>query len=222
MKRSSRERRTPQKQTSLAPVIQFRPAAVSVMPDISMEAVLSFIKETRGDLTWTVNAITETLNISRAEAEKVLPILELQGYIKQTGKHEWMTTINGETVSGSKAPHFSSQRVSKALSDLEDRIQAVNEGHHSAFRVTEAVAFGDFLHGKPLAQAADVGIRLVPRRGSTGDEREFLKKLRARNSAIQLLAYKSWMSRRLHHKLLSNGGDRHSVPRSKIIRRDEP
>lgn len=208
MKRSSSGRRTPPKPTGLASVIQFRPTAVSTMPDISMEAVLSFIKETRGDLTWTVNTITETLKISRAEAEKVLPILDLQGCIKQTGKREWMTTINGEAVSGSKVPHFSSQRVSKALSDLEDRIQAANKEHDFPFRITEAVAFGDFLHSKPLAQAADVGIRLTPRHSSAGDEREFLKKLRARNTAIQLVEYKPWMSRRLHHNLLSNRGVR--------------
>jgi len=223
MKRSNSSGQTPPKQTGLASVIQFRSAGVGTMPDIPMEAVLSFIKETRGDLTWTVNTITETLKMSRAEAAKVLPILELQGYIKQTvGKNEWMTTINGETVSGSKAPHFSSQRVSKALSGLEDRIQAVNDNRRSLFRITEAVAFGDFLHGKSLAQAADVGICLVPRHTPAGDERDFLRKMRARNSAIQLAPYRPWMSRRLHHNLLSNGDGCHGAPRTSSLKITRP
>jgi hypothetical protein len=72
--------------------------------------------------------------------------------------------------------------------------------------VAEAVAFGDFLRRNPLVQAADVGIRLVPRNTTSGQnsvnqEKEFLKKLRARNPAIQLRPYEPWMKKRSYRRL---------------------
>src|SRR5215469_3519632 len=73
------------------------------------------------------------------------------------------------------------------------------------FRVVQAVAFGDFLLERPVAQAADVGISVVSskdRKTSVEADGVFLKRLRARNPALHLEPYRPWMSARWHRRLL--------------------
>jgi hypothetical protein len=79
-----------------------------------------------------------------------------------------MTTPAGETVSGAKPPRFTPESVQQALTALKDRIRDTNKNRQSPFRITDAVAFGDFLlpdRGARL-QSADVGIRLTRREES--------------------------------------------------------
>ena len=52
------------------------------IPSIPVAEVLSFIKETRGAVTWTVQEMIDALKISRQDAEQVIAILQLQGYVK--------------------------------------------------------------------------------------------------------------------------------------------
>jgi hypothetical protein len=74
-----------------------------------------------------------------------LAILKLQGYAGETGDNEWLTTAAGEIVSGSKQPRFHRESVYGALSTLFDRIAAINKDCKAGFKITQAVAFGDFL-----------------------------------------------------------------------------
>ncbi len=95
----------------------------------------------------------------------------------------WITTLDGEAVSGSKIPRFTPERMTAALAALEERIKGNNRDRNATFRVVNAVAFGDFLSERSRVQAADVGIRLVTRENGTGgktspSEREYLKQLR--------------------------------------------
>jgi hypothetical protein len=60
-------------------------------------------------------------------------------------------------------PRFTPEAVSAALSGLADRVKAVNQDRGARFRVTKAVAFGDFLSGRARVQAPDVGVELTPR-----------------------------------------------------------
>ena len=53
-----------------------------VMPSVSAAAVMSFLKDTRGLLTWATRDLAETLDIPVSEAAKVIPIMEMQGYVK--------------------------------------------------------------------------------------------------------------------------------------------
>jgi len=175
------------------------------MPAVPLEAVMSFLKQTRGLLTWTVRDMSDVLKISAGESRQIGAILALQGYVKQCAEDGvWMTTINGEAVSDSKSPHFSLARVHKALADLQNRISSNNVDRKAEFRVVHAVAFGDFLLERPVAQAADVGIGVVSskdRKTSVEVERAFLKRLRARNPVLHLEPYHSWMSARWHPRL---------------------
>jgi endonuclease/exonuclease/phosphatase family metal-dependent hydrolase len=73
-----------------------------------------------------------------------------------------MTTPAGEAVSGAKPARFTRESVEQALAALRDRIQANNKERQAAFRITDAVAFGDFLlPDRARVQSADVGINLV-------------------------------------------------------------
>jgi len=128
---------------------------------------LSFLKDSKGALTWSSQDLAEALNIQRREAEQVLALLEAQGYAQpatdQAGaKDQWLTTPAGETIAGAKPPRFTRERVEQALAALEVRIEQKNKDPESPFRVSSAMAFGDFLlPDRVRVQAADVGIALA-------------------------------------------------------------
>jgi hypothetical protein len=157
---------------------------------------MSFLKETRGMLTWTIKDIQQSLLITATQAREAITALQLQGYIKpaEGRPNVWTTTIAGETVSGSKLPRFDRQGVEASLASLKERIEFLNADTHSPYRVVRAVGFGDFLSARARVQAADVGIELAPH-GKHGQEREtkkeFVKRLRARDVKLNLVPYES-------------------------------
>jgi hypothetical protein len=185
-----------------------RPAVSDpAQPPISAEAALSFLKDTKGAVTWSVRDLADTLKIGRRDAEQVIALLAAQGYVQQaSGTDEWMTTPAGESVSGAKPPRFTRESVEQAIESLKERIKQVNKDSKAAFKITDAVAFGDFLlkdHGR--VQAADVGIGLTPRGEAASEprsassakaERQFLRQLRGRTALLHVRPYGSWMSKR--------------------------
>jgi hypothetical protein len=174
------------------------------MPNIPVAAVFSFLKDQRGALSWTLRDLTQTLNISEQDARGVLAILKLQGYVSETSGNELLTTASGETVSGSKPPRFTSESVDGAFSGLSDRIAANNSDRNTDFKITQAVAFGDFLSGRANCQAADVGIALTAREPASGRDpvNYFLKQLRGKSRFLNLRPYEPWMRQRSHRSLL--------------------
>jgi len=183
-----------------------------VMPSVSAAAVMSFLKDTRGLLTWATRDLAETLDIPVSEAAKVIPIMEMQGYVKAArGTREWFTTPAGQTVSGSKQPHYTRERVEAALAALKEHIAAARKNFKSPFKISAAVAFGDFLSDRSRVQAPDVGIELVKRKSDAGARTSatearaalaFLKQLRGKNTPLNVQPYQEWMSKRSHQKLL--------------------
>jgi len=183
-----------------------------VMPSVPAAAVMSFLKDTRGLLTWTTRDLAETLNIPASEAAKVIPIMEMQGYVKPAeGAREWFTTPAGQTVSGSKLPHYTRERIAAALNGLKERIAAARKDFKSPFKISAAVAFGDFLGDQPRVQAPDVGVELVKRQSDAAAKPSateakarlaFLKQLRGKNTPLNLQLYQDWMSKRSHQNLL--------------------
>jgi hypothetical protein len=141
--------------------------AQPTLPSLPAEAALSFLKDTKGALTWSSRDLAETLKILRREADQVLAFLQAQGYAQpastQTGsKDQWLTTPAGETVAGAKPPRFTRERVDQALAALQARTRQINKDPESPFRITSAIAFGDFLlPDRTRVQAADVGITLA-------------------------------------------------------------
>ncbi len=183
-----------------------RPGAIPAVP---IEAVFSFLKGTKGTSSWTKQDFAGTLKISVADAAKILPVIQMQGYINPY-HDEWVTTTAGEDVSGARPPRFSPEKVEEALAELRERIKAVNKDAKSAYKITEAVAFGDFLLQKARVQPAEVGIRLEPRKAKRGEspakqhaaERAFLRQLREKAATVNTLPYAEWMSGRTHRRLL--------------------
>jgi len=173
---------------------------------------MSFLKDTRGLMSWTARDLAETLGIPASEAAKVIPIMEIQGYVKAAeGAREWFTTPAGQTVSGSKLPHYTRERVEAALAALKERIAAARKDFKSPFKISSAVAFGDFLSDRARVQAPDVGIELVKRKSDAAAKTSategkarfaFLKQLRGKNIPLNVQPYQEWMSKRSHQNLL--------------------
>ena len=174
------------------------------MPHIPVAAVFSFLKDKRGALSWTLRDLTQTLNISEQDAGGVLTILKLQGYVSETSDNQLLTTASGEIVSGSRPPRLVRERVDRALPELLDRIAANNSNRNADFKITRAVAFGDFLSGRANCQAADVGIELTPRDPAAGRDQvnNFLKQLRGKSQFLNIKPFEPWMSKRSHRRLL--------------------
>jgi len=188
-----------------------KPGPRSAIPAVPAEAALSFLKDTKGAVSWNPGDMAAVLKIPRKDTEQVLALLEAQGYIAPSGKKEWMTTAAGESVSGAKMPRFSRQSVEEALKSLKGRIADLNKDKNSAYKIAEAAAFGDFLlQDRAKVQAADVGVRLLPR-GQTSQlrsasdakaEAKFLKTLRGKMQMLNVRPYANWMSQRSHIRLL--------------------
>jgi hypothetical protein len=205
---ASKSNKTPSPAVSAAKA----PAAPKAAPaKISAEAALSFLKDTKGIVSWNVRDLTDILRIGNADAQQVLVLLEAQGYIAREGKSEWITTAAGESVAGAKAPRFSRESVEAALKELKARIADQNKDRDAAYRIIGAVAFGDFLvKDRAKVQAADAGIHLEARGSSDHSrsatdakrEREFLKQLRGKAQMLNLRPYSEWMRHRRHISLL--------------------
>lgn len=178
------------------------------LPSVSSAAVFSFLKDARGALTWKVHELQDCLKIAAKNAQEVLAILQMQGYIQQRDdSDEYLTTASGEAVSGSKLPRMKLESVEEALSTIADRIAAINRDSRAKFSIRKVVAFGGFLHKRPQVQAADIGVMLTrqppisEKENDDEEERTFVKQLQAKNRFIHVQRYQPWMSERTHRKL---------------------
>jgi len=197
-----------------SPQMQAKSASRAFAGNISLPAaaLFSFLKDTRGVTAWTLRDFAKTLGLSSSAAAQALAILEMQGYVHHSRLDEWMTTPEGETVSGSKFPRFSRTSVEQSLASLANHLKRVNHDSSAPYKIADAVAFGDFLNERSRVQAADVGIGLSTRNSSqvsgasqpSHDRRqqEFLKKLRCRTPLLNVRPYADWMSLRSHRNLL--------------------
>jgi hypothetical protein len=184
---------------------------------IPAEAALSFVRDTKGSVSWSLRDLSQTLNISREEAERVLILLQLQGYVQAARKSgEWLTTPSGDTVSGAKTPRFDRETVEGALTSLKQRIHDTNQDRAAKFEITRAVAFGDFVaKDRVRVQTAEVGIELTRKNkernpdelaslhsaAEAREERLFLRQLRGRSALINLKPFAEWMGIRTHQKI---------------------
>lgn len=181
-----------------------------MVPLLPAAELLSFLKQTHG--TWTESELSKALNLSSADTKQAVTAMQLQGYVEPAGRSQkWRTTEEGRTVSGARSPRFTRETVEQALSTLSDRVRAINNDPGSPYAISEAVAFGDFLSDQPRVQAADVGMRLTPRKADAEEsglakehkaEAEFLKQLRAKSAALHIQTYEDWMSARSHRRVL--------------------
>ena len=203
-----RRPRTERAVTQLGP-----PGPKPTVVSVPAEAALSFLKDTKGTLTWSVRDLADTLKINRRDAEQVIALLAAQGYVQPaSGADAWMTTPAGESVSGAKPPRFTRQSVEQAVESLKERIRQVIKDSKATFRITDAVAYGDFLlSDRTRVQAADVGIGLTPRGEAASEgrsasaarlESQFLRQVRGKTALLHIRPYVEWMSKRSHNDLM--------------------
>jgi DNA-binding transcriptional MocR family regulator len=180
---------------------------------IPAEAALSFLKDAKGSVTWSTRDLADTLKISRRDAEQVIALLAAQGYVHPaSGADAWMTTPAGESVSGAKTPRFTRESVEQAVESLKERIRQINMDSKAAFKITDAVAFGDFLlSDRTRVQAADVGIALTPRGEAADDvrsasaarlESQFIRQVCGKTALLHARPYADWMNKRSHINLM--------------------
>jgi len=155
--------------------------------------------------------LSSALTISSSRAKEATAVLQLQGYIEPAGHAgKWRVSEQGQIVSGAKSPRFSRKSIEDALAGLRDRIKAADSDADAAYKIIEAVAFGDFLRDAARLRAADGGIRLVsktddPAKSSAKEhaaELDFLKQLRGKTALLHIVPYEGWMSSRSHVRLL--------------------
>jgi hypothetical protein len=103
--RTAMKPKTTKSVARVAPIKTDLPAAH--LPQIPPAELFSFLKETKGVVSWTVRDMVKSLRINMEDAKQVIDVLQLQAYVRPYGTHEWQTTIAGETVSGAKSPRFS-------------------------------------------------------------------------------------------------------------------
>ena len=118
-------------------------ARVGAIPAVPIEAVFSFLKGTKGTSSWTKQDFAGTLKISAADAAKILPVIQMQGYINPY-HDEWVTTTAGEDVAGARPPRFSPEKVEEALAELRERIKATNQNAKSLTRLLRWWRLGIF------------------------------------------------------------------------------
>jgi hypothetical protein len=82
-------------------------------PPFPLAAALSFLKESRGEASWSAQDMAKSLNVRAAVARQVIPLFQVQGYIIASGG-QWVTTAAGDAVSGSKPPRFTPEAVEAA------------------------------------------------------------------------------------------------------------
>ena len=177
------------------------------LPSISTAVVFSFLKDTRGALTWAAHDLAKALKLSEQDAKKILTLLQLQGYVHQNSdSQQWLTTASGEIVSGSTLPRLSRESVEQAVATLADHIAAINRDPRAEFKINKAVAFGDFLSDHPKVQAADVGVELRRRNPARAQDQTsepaFLKQLAPKSRFLHIRPYEKWMTERPHQSLL--------------------
>lgn len=129
-----------------------KPVSDSAATSVPAADAFSFLRETRGTSTWAIRDMARSLNIDLADARRVISLLELQGYVNAAGHDEWMTTIAGEGLSASQPPRFTRERIEKGLEELRKRIAETNRHRAAPYRITKAVAFGDFLNDRVRVQ----------------------------------------------------------------------
>jgi len=168
-------------------------------------AIPMFSKERRGAQTWTEKDLAKALKISLAEAKQAVLVLQLQRYIEPAGETgKWRISEAGDVVSGAKPPRFTRASVEKALNKVRERLQVVNADTNSEYKITSAVAFGDFLADAARVQAAEVGIQLTTRNSKESPasakvyktELAFLKQLRGKSTFLHIVPFEGWMRSR--------------------------
>ena len=128
-------------------------------------AIRDFLKR-QGSLYFSLHAATERLQISEAEADRLMKQLEKLGFIRKRGKQDtwYRTTVKGNALAGASAAKLLSRKsAEKRLSEFMARVREVNESQPFVFKVDTVVLFGSFLSEKERIGDIDLAVELKPK-----------------------------------------------------------
>ena len=115
---------------------------------LSAVAAMSFLKETRGLLTWTIKDLQKSLLIGATQAREVIAALGLQAYVKRAENplewrsHDKRRAARARTLRASAGkPWRNRSQLCANESSSSIKIAA------RLYKIAQAVAFGDFLRG---------------------------------------------------------------------------
>ena len=172
--------------------------------------VMSFLREVHSLLTWKEHDFAASMNVTKDEVKGALGMLQLAGYAEPLEKGKWRTTDQGRQVGDGKTPRFTTERVERALDEMKGRIDDLNSDKTTSYRVSRAVAFGDFLLDRARVQAAEVGVELEPRISNGPSKKESAASRAEQSTVLKRLKqlrvascepYESWMGSRSHRRL---------------------
>ena len=178
-----------------------RPAsspAPELVTTTSAAAVLSFLKQSALEPTWSISYFARALGVDAQTAKRTAAELAAVGYIEPIpGKADnWRNTEAGDTVAGAKEPRLTRATADKAVADFLDRVNHVNADGSSPLRVAKAIAVGGYTTEHQHIQDVEVAVALEPKRRSEvtrGQEREMLRFLKGRSRALEVVQLTGWI-----------------------------
>lgn len=169
---------------------------------------LTLLRVMAGVPTWKAEDVAKALMISRVEALRAITALEVQGYVKETGPDEYVSTWPEEA--GPQSPPYTAAQIEAALCEFRGRIAEVNADSNATYKIGEAIAFGDFLYNRERVEPGEVAVQLVLREPMSSappvkeqeTRRGFLRFLQGSYHAFRIRPYEEWMALRTHIRLV--------------------
>src|SRR5215471_506371 len=123
------------------------------------------------DRSWSIQAVSEKLGVSRRKAQQIVRDLEAAGYIEREeiwqGQRWFRTTLDGNQLAlASAAPPLKRANAMKKLEEFLTRVQTVNHDPYYLYRVERVVLFGSILSHQDTVGDIDVAIELQPKRAN--------------------------------------------------------
>lgn len=115
---------------------------------------------------WTIDFLTDRLNVSESTARKIIKELLKQGYIEESKSFNrekaWVNTIKGNSLAmASAAKPIHRKTADDILLKFMKRVHEVNTSERFAYRVEKVIVFGSYLSDNKRLNDIDLAIKLT-------------------------------------------------------------
>ena len=138
---------------------------------------------------WTSMFVCERLDVSEAEAQRVIDELLREGYIERDdtfpGHLRWRNTVAGNALAmASAAKPVRRATAEKKVTEFLERVRRVNEDAYYLYKVTRVEVFGSYLTDREKLNDVDIAVELEPRY-LDGDQQQAYEQERVQEAARQ-------------------------------------
>jgi predicted nucleotidyltransferase len=128
-------------------------------------AIRDFLKYVQLREWWTIDFLTDKLDIGESTARKIIKVLLEQGYIEESKRFNrektWVNTIKGNSLAmASAAKSIYRKTADDILQKFLERVREVNTSDKFAYRVDQVIVFGSYLSDKERINDIDLAIKL--------------------------------------------------------------